>query len=113
MILKRTTVHNIVIGGAAGAFPPLIGWVAATGSVSLEAILLFVIIFLWTPPHFWALALTKIEDYERANIPMLPNIAGSQATKKQILTYSLLLVISSYLFFFFPHYSLVYGLIKT
>jgi protoheme IX farnesyltransferase len=113
MILKRTTVHNIVIGGAAGAFPPLIGWVAATGSVSLEAILLFVIIFLWTPPHFWALALTKIEDYKRANIPMLPNIAGSQATKKQILIYSFLLMISSYLFFVFPHYSWVYGLIIT
>ncbi|AIL12354.1 protoheme IX farnesyltransferase [Candidatus Paracaedimonas acanthamoebae] len=113
MILKRTTVYNIVIGGAAGAFPPLIGWVAATEAISLEAALLFLIIFLWTPPHFWALALTKVEDYGRANIPMLPNIAGPQATKKQILIYSLMLVISSYLFFWFPHYGWVYGFILT
>lgn len=113
MVLKRTTVHNIVIGGAAGAFPPVIGWVASTGTISLEAILLFLVIFLWTPPHFWALALTKIEDYERANIPMLPNVAGPQATKKQILIYSLLLVMASYFFFWCSHYSWVYGLIIT
>ncbi len=96
--LKRTTVHNIVIGGAAGAFPPLIGWVAVTGEISLEAWLLFLVIFLWTPPHFWALALTKVEEYKRANIPMLPTIAGPQATKRQILIYSFLLIISSYCF---------------
>lgn len=113
MILKRRTVYNIVIGGAAGAFPPLIGWVAATGTLSLETTLLFLLIFLWTPPHFWALALTKVEDYKQANIPMLPNVAGSQATKKQILIYSLLLVMVSYFFFWFPHYSWVYGLLVT
>lgn len=96
--LKRTTPQNIVIGGAAGAFPPLIGWVSVTGEISLEALLLFIIIFLWTPPHFWALALTKVEDYDRAKIPMLPNIVGPEATKKQILTYSFLLIITSYSF---------------
>jgi protoheme IX farnesyltransferase len=88
--LKRRTPQNIVIGGAAGAFPPMIGWAAATGSVSLESIVLFVIIFLWTPPHFWALALTRSRDYERAGIPMLPVVAGKDETRKQILIYSIL-----------------------
>ena len=76
MWLKRWTPQNIVIGGAAGAFPPMIGWAAATGSVSLESVILFLIIFLWTPPHFWALALFKADEYGRAGIPMMPNVAG-------------------------------------
>ncbi len=92
MWLKRRTPHNIVIGGAAGAFPPMIGWAAATGSVSLESIVLFLIIFMWTPPHFWALALYRARDYERVGVPMLPVVAGPQETRKQILLYSLALV---------------------
>jgi len=92
MWLKRSTPQNIVIGGAAGAFPPVIGWAAVTGSVSLEPILLFLIVFLWTPPHFWALALTRADDYARARVPMLPVVAGADATRRQILIYSLLLV---------------------
>ena len=77
MWLKRTTPQNIVIGGAAGAFPPMIGWAAATGSVGLEPMLLFLIVFFWTPPHFWALSLYRTEDYARAGIPMLPVVAGA------------------------------------
>ncbi|MCU0733615.1 MAG: heme o synthase [Hyphomonas sp.] len=92
MWLKRTTAQNIVIGGAAGAFPPMIGWAAVTGSVSLESIVLFLIIFLWTPPHFWALALVKSEDYARAGIPMLPVVSGDRATRIQILIYTLVFV---------------------
>jgi protoheme IX farnesyltransferase len=91
MWLKPRTAQNIVIGGAAGAFPPMIGWAAVTGSISIESILLFLIIFFWTPPHFWALALLKQEDYARAGIPMLPNVAGERETRKQILLYSVLL----------------------
>jgi protoheme IX farnesyltransferase len=87
--LKRSTPQNIVIGGAAGAFPPMIGWAAATGSVGLESVILFLIIFLWTPPHFWALALFKCEDYARAGIPMMPNVAGAASTRRQILAYAL------------------------
>ena len=90
--LKRATPQNIVIGGAAGSFPPMIGWAAVTGTVSIEACLLFLIIFFWTPPHFWALALYKQGDYGAAGIPMLPNVAGEPATKLQILLYSLVLV---------------------
>jgi protoheme IX farnesyltransferase len=90
--LKRSTPQNIVIGGAAGAFPPMIGWAAATGSLSLEPVLLFLIIFFWTPPHFWALSLYRAEDYARANIPMLPVVAGDPATRQQILRYTLILV---------------------
>jgi heme o synthase len=92
MWLKRRTPQNIVIGGAAGAFPPMIGWAAATGSVSVESILLFLIIFMWTPPHFWALALYRARDYERAGVPMLPVVAGPDETRKQIVIYSALLV---------------------
>ncbi len=92
MWLKRSTPQNIVIGGAAGAFPPMVGWAAVTGTVSLESCLLFLIIFLWTPPHFWALALYKQSDYGAAGIPMLPNVAGNEATKLQILIYSVVLV---------------------
>jgi len=92
MWLKRRTPQNIVIGGAAGAFPPMVGWAAATGSVSVESVLLFLIIFFWTPPHFWALALYRCRDYERVGVPMLPVVAGAEETKRQILLYSLVLV---------------------
>lgn len=91
MVLKPRTAQNIVIGGAAGAFPPMIGWAAVTGSVSLESFVLFAIIFMWTPPHFWALALVKSDDYARAGVPMLPNVAGAAATRAQIMVYSALL----------------------
>ena len=92
MWLKRLTPQNIVIGGAAGAFPPMIGWAVISGSVSFESIALFLIIFVWTPPHFWSLALLKTEDYTKANIPMLPVISGVSATRNQILTYSILML---------------------
>jgi heme o synthase len=92
MWLKRRTPQNIVIGGAAGAFPPMVGWAAVTGSVSLDSILLFAIIFMWTPPHFWALALYRCRDYERVGVPMLPVVAGPDETRRQILIYSVLLV---------------------
>ena len=91
ILLKRRTAQNIVIGGAAGAFPPVIGWVAATGSFSIEPLLFFLIIFIWTPPHFWALALVKNEDYSAANIPMLPVTRGVDATVRQIMLYTVLL----------------------
>ena len=92
MWLKRRTPQNIVIGGAAGAFPPMIGWAAVTGGVELPSILLFLLIFLWTPPHFWALALFRNGDYTRAGVPMMPVVAGSEATKRQILVYTLALL---------------------
>ncbi|CAN5764849.1 heme o synthase [soil metagenome] len=93
--LTRATPQNIVIGGAAGAFPPMIGWAAATGGVALESLLMFGIIFLWTPPHFWALALFRNEDYVRAGVPMLPVVAGARATRNHILAYALLLAPAS------------------
>ncbi|MCY4368095.1 MAG: heme o synthase [bacterium] len=96
--LKRTTPQNIVIGGAAGAVPPLVGWAAVTGTVELPAVYLFAIIFLWTPPHFWALALLIKEDYARAGIPMLPVVATLAATKRQILVYTVVLVVLSVTF---------------
>jgi protoheme IX farnesyltransferase len=89
--LKRSTPQNIVIGGAAGAFPPMIGWAAVTGSLSLEPIILFLIIFFWTPPHFWALALYRTGDYARAGVPMLPVVKGDPATRWQVLLYTLIL----------------------
>ncbi|MCT4656883.1 MAG: heme o synthase [Cohaesibacter sp.] len=92
MWLKRSTPQNIVIGGAAGAFPPMIGWAAVTGSVTIEGIVLFLIIFMWTPPHFWALALLKSDDYKNAGVPMLPVVAGEAVTRSQILLYSLIVV---------------------
>jgi protoheme IX farnesyltransferase len=92
MWLKRSTPQNIVIGGAAGAFPPMVGWAAVTGGVELPSILLFLIIFLWTPPHFWALALYRSGDYERAGVPMMPVVAGPDATKRQMLAYTILLL---------------------
>jgi protoheme IX farnesyltransferase len=91
MWLKRWTPQNIVIGGAAGALPPMIGWAAATGSISLEPFVLFLIIFFWTPPHFWALALYRTDDYARAGVPMLPVVSGAPETRRQILLYTLLL----------------------
>jgi len=91
MWLKRSTPQNIVIGGAAGAFPPVIGWAATTGGIGVEALILFLIIFFWTPPHFWALSLWRAGDYARAGIPMLPVVAGLQETRRQILIYSLVL----------------------
>jgi len=91
MWLKRRTPQNIVIGGAAGAFPPMIGWAAVTGGVSLESALLFALIFIWTPPHFWALALYRCRDYERVGVPMLPVAAGPDATRSQIWIYSLIM----------------------
>ncbi len=91
MWLKRWTPQNIVIGGAAGAVPPMIGWAAATGTVSLESFVMFLIIFIWTPPHFWALALVRRKDYERAGVPMLPVTHGPDETRRQILIYSLIL----------------------
>lgn len=93
MWLKRSTPHNIVIGGAAGAFPPMIGWACVTNSVSIESIVLFSIIFLWTPAHFWALALFKSGDYGRAGVPMLPNVSGERTTKHQIVLYAVLTAI--------------------
>jgi heme o synthase len=97
MFLKRRTAQNIVLGGAAGALPPVIGWAAVTGSAGLGALSLFLIIFLWTPPHFWALAICRSTDYERANIPMLPVIVGPQETARQISIYSVVLVAASFL----------------
>jgi len=91
VILKRSTPQNIVIGGAAGALPPVIGWAAASGSAPLDAWLLFLIIFLWTPPHFWALSLYTTDDYAKAGIPMMPVVRGAASTRKQILAYSLVL----------------------
>jgi heme o synthase len=92
MALKRWTAQNIVIGGAAGALPPVVAWAAATGSLSVEPLLLFLIIFFWTPPHFWALALFRTDDYARAGVPMLPVVAGPDATRLQILLYTIVLV---------------------
>src|ERR1700676_1738905 len=92
MWLKRAPPQNIVIGGAAGAFPPMIGWAAATGGIGVEPVLLFLLIFFWTPPHFWALSLNRTQDYARARIPMLPVVAGAEETRRQILLYSLSLL---------------------
>lgn len=113
MWLKRRTPHNIVIGGAAGAFPPMVGWAAATGSVGIESIALFLLIFMWTPPHFWALALYRARDYERAGIPMLPVVAGEDETLRQILLYSIALVPVGILPSFIGLGGLVYGIVST
>ena len=108
--LKRRTAQNIVIGGAAGAFPPLIGWVAATGHVELLPVLLFAIIFLWTPPHFWALSLFVRSDYAAANVPMLPVVAGIENTRLQIFLYSLALAVSAVAPYALGLTGLVYGI---
>ncbi len=97
MWLKRSTPQNIVIGGAAGSFPPMVGWAAVTGTVSIESVILFLIIFLWTPPHFWALALYKQGDYGAAGVPMMPNVAGELSTRRQIFAYTVLLAIAAML----------------
>jgi protoheme IX farnesyltransferase len=110
MWLKRSTSQNIVIGGAAGAFPPMIGWAAKTGGLELEPILLFLIIFFWTPPHFWALALSRTQEYARAGVPMLPVTAGEAATRRQILLYTVLLAPLGVTPWLFGSAGLLYGL---
>src|SRR5256885_15023265 len=109
MWLKRRTAQNIVIGGAAGALPPVVGWAAATGSLSVEPLLLFLIIFFWTPPHFWALALFRSDDYARAGVPMLPVVAGPDATRLQILLYTLVLVAVALVPWPLGYFDAVYG----
>jgi protoheme IX farnesyltransferase len=109
--LKRATRQNIVIGGAAGALPPVIGWAAATGEVGLEPLTLFLIIFLWTPPHFWALALNRADDYARAGVPMLPVVAGQAATTRQILIYSGLMALASELPWMLGFAGAIYGVV--
>jgi heme o synthase len=111
--LKRASRQNIVIGGAAGALPPVIGWAAGTGEVGVESLTLFLIIFLWTPPHFWALALNRTDDYARAGVPMLPVVAGSTATTRQILIYSGLLVLASELPWVLGFAGTVYGAVAA
>jgi len=106
--LKQQTPQNIVIGGAAGAFPPIIGWTIATGGISLEPILLFLIIFFWTPSHFWALSLYKIEDYNNAKIPMLPVVAGIKTTKINIFVYAVILFFISITPYFFGYSGITY-----
>jgi len=108
MWLKRTTTQNIVIGGAAGAVPVLVGWAAATGSLAWPAFWMFVIVFLWTPPHFWALSLVLKKDYARAGVPMLPVIKGESATYRQILLYSVVLAASSLALFFIGALGYIY-----
>jgi len=111
--LKRKTVQNIVIGGAAGAFPPIIGWTIATGSISLEPVILFLIIFFWTPSHFWSLSLYRSEDYKKANIPMLPVISGIKTTKLNIFVYSILYSLIVILPFFLGYYGLSYLVVSS
>jgi protoheme IX farnesyltransferase len=110
MWLKRLTPQNIVIGGAAGSLPPVIGWAAATGGVSIESLILFLIIFLWTPPHFWALSLYKADDYAKAGVPMLPVVSGMAATRLQILIYSLVLAAAGVLPALIGMATLAYGI---
>ncbi len=112
MWLKRSTPQNIVIGGAAGAFPPMVGWAAATGTVSLESLILFAIIFLWTPPHFWALALFKSGDYGRAGVPMMPNVAGEASTRRQIFAYALVVTPVAVLPWAMGYVSAFYGVVS-
>jgi protoheme IX farnesyltransferase len=111
--LKRSTPQNIVIGGAAGALPPVIGWAAVSGSLSIEPLLLFAIIFMWTPPHFWALALFQNEDYTRAGVPMMPVVAGEAETRRQILIYAVLLAPLGVLPAFIGMSSLLYGAVAA
>src|SRR5438045_6029933 len=106
--LKRTTPQNIVIGGAAGAFPPLVGWAAMTGTIDLTAVYLFLIIFYWTPPHFWALALLKQRDYGRAGIPMAPLVWGERQTMQQMLWYNVILIALTLLPFTFGAFGIIY-----
>ena len=113
MWLKRSTPQNIVIGGAAGALPPIVGYAAATGEISLASLALFAIIFVWTPPHFWALALVKAEEYGRAGIPMLPNVKGADRTRRDILLYALLLAPLGLMPWLMGFASLAYGMIAA
>jgi protoheme IX farnesyltransferase len=108
MWLKKLTAQNIVIGGAAGAFPPIIGWTIATGNITLEPILYFLIIFFWTPSHFWALSIYKTEDYDNANIPMLPVVAGIKTTKINIFVYGLILFAISLTPYFFGYLGFIF-----
>ena len=110
MWLKRRTAQNIVIGGAAGAFPPIIGWLAVTGHVALLPVLLFAIVFMWTPPHFWALSLFAHADYERAGVPMLPVVAGAKTTRTHVLIYTLALFACTLAPWLFGLAGLTYGL---
>ncbi len=110
MWLKRSTPQNIVIGGAAGALPPIIGWASVTGGISLEPIVLFLIIFMWTPPHFWALALYRKDDYARAGVPMLPVVHGDEATRRQILLYTLILAPLGVAPWFLGYAGMAYGI---
>jgi len=107
--LKRRTPQNIVIGGAAGAFPPVIGWAAVTGGVDIMPLLMFAIIFFWTPPHFWALSLYASEDYERAGVPMLPVVAGAQATRRQVVLYTVVLTAVSLMPWILGYAGPIYG----
>ncbi|MEM9105873.1 MAG: heme o synthase [Pseudomonadota bacterium] len=107
--LKRSTPQNIVIGGAAGALPPMIGWACVTGTVSWESFVLFLMIFLWTPPHFWALALFKQGDYGKANVPMMPNVVGVESTKRQIFAYSIATALVGVLPYVMGFASIAYG----
>lgn len=109
MWLKRSTPQNIVIGGAAGAFPPMIGWAAVTGSITIESVVLFAIIFLWTPPHFWALALFKKTDYESVGVPMMPNVVGAEKTKSQMVIYAVLTAVAGVLPSILGFSGLLYG----
>jgi protoheme IX farnesyltransferase len=113
MWLKRSTPQSIVIGGASGAFPPMIGWIAATGDIGIEPLLLFLIIFLWTPPHFWALSLYRCDDYDRAGIPTLPVVAGKMETKRQIWIYTLLLAPTAVLLWPLGYADEVYGAVAV
>ncbi|MAU87236.1 MAG: heme o synthase [Alphaproteobacteria bacterium] len=106
--LKRKTIQNIVIGGAAGAFPPVIGWISTEASITLEPILLFLIIFLWTPPHFWALAIVTSNEYEKANIPMMPNVMGNKVTINRILVYSIIMSFTAISPYFIDMVSIIY-----
>ena len=110
LLLKRRTAQNIVIGGAAGSLPPVVAWVAATGSLSVEPLLLFLIIFFWTPPHFWALALFRSDDYARAGVPMLPVVAGPDATRLQILLYTIVLVVVAAAPWPLGYFDAIYGM---
>jgi protoheme IX farnesyltransferase len=111
--LKRRSLHNVVIGGVSGAMPPVIGWVSVTGSIDLHAILLFLIIFLWTPPHSWALAIYRVNDYKNCGVPMLPVVKGMFVTKLKIVFYGILTVISSYLPFYYGMSQLGYCVIVS
>jgi protoheme IX farnesyltransferase len=111
MWLKRWTPQNIVIGGAAGAFPPMIGWAATTGGIGIESVLLVLIIFFWTPPHFWALSLLRADEYARAGVPMLPVVSGARETRRQILIYSLVLAPIGASPWLFGYAGIAYGIV--